>query len=51
MREEKKEEQDCYHVLWTEWEAGVAYQKAAGVVLADAWEKYQEAEPVKLILG
>ncbi|KAK7755045.1 hypothetical protein SLS62_002860 [Diatrype stigma] len=49
--EEKDVKQDCYHVLWIEWKAGVAYRKAAGFVLADAWEKYKEAEPVKLILG
>ncbi|SPJ79153.1 uncharacterized protein FTOL_07544 [Fusarium torulosum] len=24
----KKDEQDCYHVLWIEWENGVAYRKS-----------------------
>lgn len=42
--------QGCYHVLWIEWGAGVAYRKAAGFVLADAWEQHKEAEVVKLIL-
>ncbi|GAP91509.1 putative heterokaryon incompatibility protein [Rosellinia necatrix] len=42
---------DCYYVLCVEWEGGVAYRTGAGFVFADAWEKYKDVEPVRLVLG
>lgn len=41
--------QDCYFVLYVEWEGGVAKRRASGEVVADMWEK--QKEPVDLILG
>lgn len=42
---------DCMFVLWIEWEDGVAYRRACGVVNAEAWEREREKELVDLILG
>ncbi|KAI3329073.1 HET-domain-containing protein [Xylariaceae sp. AK1471] len=42
---------DCVYVLRVEWKDGVAYRKAAGFVLVDAWEKHKEPENVHLVLG
>jgi hypothetical protein len=42
---------DCYFVLWIEWVDGVAYRKACGTVVAEAWEQEKEEELVDLILG
>ena len=42
---------DCIFVLWIEWEDGVAYRRACGVVHADVWEREREKELVNLILG
>ncbi|KAH6851509.1 heterokaryon incompatibility protein-domain-containing protein [Alternaria rosae] len=42
---------DCIYVLWVEWEDGVAYRRACGVVTAEAWEREREKELVDLILG
>jgi len=42
---------DCIFVLWIEWEDGVAYRRACGVVIAEIWEREREKELVDLILG
>ncbi|KAA8627124.1 hypothetical protein PtrSN002B_004047 [Pyrenophora tritici-repentis] len=42
---------ECYYVLWIEWVDGVAYHKASGAVLAEAWELVKEKELVDLIMG
>lgn len=42
---------ECYHVLWVEWEEGIAYRRGNGCVMKEAWEKLREKEPVDLILG
>ena len=42
---------DCIFVLWIEWEDGVAYRRACGVVLAEIWERERKEELVDLILG
>lgn len=49
-REERKVV-DCIFVLWIEWEDGVAYRRACGVVIAEIWEREREKELVDLILG
>ncbi|KAL8671139.1 MAG: hypothetical protein Q9168_004354 [Polycauliona sp. 1 TL-2023] len=46
-----KQLKDCYFVLWIEWEDGVAYRRASGVVTVEAWESEKEPKPVDLILG
>lgn len=46
----KAEQRDCYHVLWIEWQVNIAYRKASGFVLAEAWEEYAEPEKVKVML-
>jgi hypothetical protein len=28
-----------YHVMWIEWENGIAYRKAIGRVYQDTWER------------
>jgi hypothetical protein len=47
----KESRRDCYHVLWIEWEDGVAYRRANGCVLKNSWERLKEKELVDLILG
>jgi hypothetical protein len=42
---------NCYFVLWTEWERGVAYRRGNGAVTVEAWEEAKEEELVDLILG
>lgn len=42
---------DCYFVLWIEWEDGVAFRRASGVVTVEAWEREKETKLVDLILG
>ncbi|KAI1122780.1 HET-domain-containing protein [Nemania abortiva] len=42
---------DCYFVLSIYWKGGVVYRSAAGFVVADAWERYKEANLIDLILG
>jgi hypothetical protein len=42
---------DCIYVLWIEWEDGIAYRRACGAVVAEAWEQEREPELVDLILG
>ncbi|KAK8070714.1 HET-domain-containing protein [Apiospora hydei] len=49
--EDKKTKQDCYHVLWIEWEQGVAYRKGCGFVLEDKWEELAELDEVEVTLG
>jgi hypothetical protein len=48
---EKGQAVDCIFVLWIEWQDGVAYRRACGVVTAEAWEQEREEELVDLILG
>ncbi|KAK7946381.1 uncharacterized protein PG986_010702 [Apiospora aurea] len=48
--EDKKTKQDCYHVLWIEWEQGVAYRKGCGFVLEDKWEELAELDKVVVTL-
>ncbi|KAK7918058.1 HET-domain-containing protein [Apiospora marii] len=48
---ERGKKQDCYHVLWIEWERGVAYRRGSGFVLADRWEELAEADKVEVTLG
>ncbi|KAF5869953.1 putative heterokaryon incompatibility protein [Botrytis fragariae] len=43
--------QDCYHVLWVEWENGIAYRRGNGCVMKEVWERKREKELVELILG
>ncbi|KAF4973375.1 hypothetical protein FSARC_353 [Fusarium sarcochroum] len=47
----KEDKQDCYHVLWVEWENGVAYRRAYGFVLVDEWERLAEPSKVDITLG
>ncbi|KAM0236651.1 hypothetical protein ACHAP5_009287 [Fusarium lateritium] len=47
----KRNKQDCYHVLWIEWENGVAYRKASGYVLEDHWDRLAEPGKVSVTLG
>ncbi|KAI1050774.1 hypothetical protein LB507_009333 [Fusarium sp. FIESC RH6] len=47
----KKDKQDCYHVLWIEWDSGVAYRKAYGFVLEEEWDSVAESDRVDIILG
>lgn len=47
----KENKDDCYFVLWIKWVNGVAYRQGSGRVLASAWEKYKEEDPVELVLG
>jgi hypothetical protein len=42
---------DCIFVLWIEWKDGIAYRRACGAVVAEAWEQEREQELVDLILG
>ncbi|KAJ4129235.1 hypothetical protein NW768_007770 [Fusarium equiseti] len=46
-----KDKQDCYHVLWIEWDNGVAYRKAYGFVLEEEWDSVAESDRVDIILG
>jgi hypothetical protein len=39
-----------YHVLWIEWEDGIAYRKGLGRVLKKAWDQ-METEEIDLVLG
>jgi hypothetical protein len=39
-----------YNVLWIEWEDGVAYRKAVGTILRDAWDA-ADTEEVDIRLG
>jgi len=39
-----------YNVLWVEWENGIAYRKALGRVVKDAWER-QDLEEIDIALG
>ncbi|KAE9364341.1 hypothetical protein N431DRAFT_473935 [Stipitochalara longipes BDJ] len=39
-----------YNVLWVEWDDGIAYRKAVGRVVKDAWEK-QDLEEIEVGLG
>jgi hypothetical protein len=41
---------ELYNVLWIEWEDGVAYRKAVGTILRDAWDA-AETEEVDICLG
>ncbi|KAM0214439.1 hypothetical protein ACHAQD_008900 [Fusarium lateritium] len=47
----KEDKQGCYHVLWIEWENGVAYRKASGYVLEDQWDRLAEPDEVSVTLG
>ncbi|KAM0541272.1 hypothetical protein ACHAPJ_013317 [Fusarium lateritium] len=47
----KEDKQDCYHVLWIEWDNGVAYRRAYGFVLANEWERLAEPGKVDITLG
>ncbi|KAH6652239.1 heterokaryon incompatibility protein-domain-containing protein [Truncatella angustata] len=43
--------EDCYFVLWIEWENHVAYRRTSGYVLTEKWEALREKAPIELILG
>ncbi|TGO54780.1 hypothetical protein BCON_0102g00370 [Botryotinia convoluta] len=43
--------QDCYHVLWVEWENGIAYRRGNGCVVKEVWEREREEELLDLVLG
>ncbi|EXK23933.1 hypothetical protein FOMG_19320 [Fusarium oxysporum f. sp. melonis 26406] len=47
----REDKQDCYHVLWIEWENEVAYRRASGLVLADDWNRLVEPNKVDITLG
>ena len=49
--EGKKKRQDGYHVLWIEWENGVAYRKGYGFVLEEEWDRVAETSRVDITLG
>ncbi|KAK8017710.1 HET-domain-containing protein [Apiospora rasikravindrae] len=42
---------EYYAVLWIEWENGVAYRQASGIVERSAWENHPELEEIDLVLG
>lgn len=48
---EKSMKQDCYYVLWIDWEHGVAYRRGSGFVIADKWEELAELDEVEVTLG
>lgn len=48
---DRSRKQDCYHVLWIEWERGIAYRRGSGFVLADRWEELAELDEVEVTLG
>ncbi|KAK7961094.1 heterokaryon incompatibility protein [Apiospora saccharicola] len=48
---ESSMKQDCYYVLWIEWERDVAYRRGSGYVLADRWEELAEVDKVEVTLG
>lgn len=39
-----------YNVMWIEWDAGIAYRRAVGRIMKEAWERYCRV-PKKVILG
>jgi len=39
-----------YNVLWIEWNDGIAYRKALGMVWKEAWER-QDLEEIDVVLG
>ncbi|PMD14869.1 hypothetical protein NA56DRAFT_754519 [Hyaloscypha hepaticicola] len=39
-----------YHVLWIEWEDGIAYRRGLGRVLKEAWDRMATDE-IDLVLG
>jgi len=41
---------DFYNVMWVEWDAGVAYRKAVGRVMASYWDACRPEE-VQIVLG
>ncbi|KAK8108522.1 HET-domain-containing protein [Apiospora sp. TS-2023a] len=43
--------QDCYYVLWIEWERGIAYRRGCGFVLADKWEELAGVDKIEVTLG
>jgi hypothetical protein len=45
-----KELYEYYNVLWIEWEDGIAYRKALGRVMKEAWER-QGLEEADILLG
>jgi hypothetical protein len=45
-----KETYEFYNVLWIEWKDGIAYRKALGRVMKEAWER-QDFEEVDILLG
>ena len=51
FNEEKKKKQDGYHVLWIEWENGVAHRKGYGFVLEEEWDRVAETSRVDITLG
>ncbi|KAF2176369.1 hypothetical protein K469DRAFT_682540 [Zopfia rhizophila CBS 207.26] len=38
---------DCYFILWIEWEDGVAYRRASGVVTVEVWETEVSASSLR----
>lgn len=42
---------ECIHVLWVQWNDGVAYRKGNGSVTKEVWERIKEKELVDLVLG
>lgn len=48
---DRSKKQDCYFVLWIEWERSVAYRRGSGYVLADRWEELAEVDKVEVTLG
>jgi hypothetical protein len=44
------ERYEFYHVLWIEWQNGIAYRRALGRVMKEVWQR-QELERIELILG
>ena len=41
---------ELYHVLWIEWEDGIAYRRGLGRVLKAAWDR-MATEEIDLVLG
>lgn len=49
-KREPRDIKEFHTVLWVEWDNGVAYRQAAGIVASKAWEKL-DRQDIDLVLG